>query len=224
MSAVLPSSALPSDTPLVEMLRVDGGSSISDLQEALGVTATAVRQRLERLMRAGIVERSTLVQGRGRPSHVYALTDKGRRLGGDNFRDLALVLWQEIRNVGDASARRGLIARIGAALAKNCLDRVSGESPGERLEQAAALLRQRQISCSVGPGDGGLPVLTTYTCPYPELAEQDRGICAAERFMLQELAGATVHLSDCRLDGADCCRFTVAGADPAAGPEPRAGT
>jgi hypothetical protein len=56
---------------------------------------------------------------------------------------------------------------------------------------------------------GGLPVLTTYSCPYPELAEQDRGICAAERIMLEELVGTDVQLSECRLDGASCCRFTA---------------
>jgi predicted ArsR family transcriptional regulator len=214
-----PPSPLPSDAPLVEMLRVGGGSNINDLQQALGVTATAVRQRLERLMRAGIVARSSQTHGRGRPSHVYALTETGRRIGGDNFRDLALVLWQELRSVGDATVRRGLIARIGASLAKNCRDRVSGQTPRERLEQAATLMRERQISCTVTEGVDELPVLTTYTCPYPELAEQDRGICAAERLMLQELAGATVQLADCRLDGADCCRFAVTGAEPMTGPE-----
>jgi hypothetical protein len=33
--------------------------------------------------------------------------------------------------------------------------------------------------------------------------------------MLQELAGAPVALSECRLDGAACCRFTAAPAGPA---------
>jgi predicted ArsR family transcriptional regulator len=76
------------------------------------------------------------------------------------------------------------------------------------------------MSCGVepasGPENGGLPVLTSYACPYPELAEQDRGICAAERLMLQDLVGSAVHLTECRLDGAPCCRFTVGSDDDAA--------
>jgi predicted ArsR family transcriptional regulator len=60
-------------------------------------------------------------------------------------------------------------------------------------------------------------VLTSHACPYPELAEQDRGICAAERLMLQDLVGSAVQLSECRLDGAACCRFTVG---DASGPGP----
>ena len=65
------SNPLHSDGPLLEMLRVEGQIGISDLEAGLGVTATAVRQRLERLMRAGLVERSTVARGRGRPSHAY---------------------------------------------------------------------------------------------------------------------------------------------------------
>jgi predicted ArsR family transcriptional regulator len=202
------------------MLRVEGAVSISALEAGLGVTATAVRQRLDRLMRAGFIERSTVSRGRGRPSHAYNLTDKGRRLGGDNFQDLAMVLWREIRGVRDPAVRQGLLARIGSAMAGMYRDRVTGSTPDERLESAAALLRERQISCAVAVEKGEFAVLTSYTCPYPDLAEKDRGICAAERLMLQDLVAAPVELSACRLDGASCCKFTAASASPS---DPRPG-
>lgn len=234
-----------SDAALIELLRVENMLGIGDMASRMGVTATAVRQRLDRLMRAGLIGRTTLagnvagevphdVQStgvtdgkrsarlRGRPSHVYSLTEKGQRTGGDNFRDLALVLWRELRSVREPVVRQGLISRIGSAMASMYRDEVSGDTPRERLESTAKLLQERNISCDVEPAADlttdptadptkrGLAVLTSYACPYPELAEQDRGICVAERFMLQNLVGSTVHLSDCRLDGAPCCRFTVA--------------
>jgi predicted ArsR family transcriptional regulator len=220
-----PTEHRASDAAVIELLRVDDRLGIGDLAKRLGVTATAVRQRLDRLMRAGLVGRTTVSGGlsaagepgvnrmRGRPSHVYSLTEKGRRTGGDNFRDLALVLWREIRSVREPAVRQGLISRIGAAMAAMYRDEVSGGTPRQRLESTAKILQERRISCGVEPSSdpsgGGLPVLTSYACPYPELAEQDRGICAAERAMLQDLVGSAVRLSECRLDGAPCCRFTV---------------
>jgi predicted ArsR family transcriptional regulator len=199
---------------------MEGSSGIGDLAEALGVTATAVRQRLERLMKAGLVERATheRAAGRGRPAHQYSLTDKGRRSGGDNFRDLALVLWREVRAVREPEVRRGLLARIGAALAHEYRDQVAGPSPEARLRDVAGLFGERRLPCAVDAGSsaGGLPVLTTYACPYPDLAEEDRGICAAERVMLEELVGVPVKLSECRLDGGSCCRFTAGEPVPAA--------
>jgi len=184
---------------------------VGDLARSLSVTATAVRQRLDRLMRGGLVERRTLAKPRGRPSHAYSLTEAGRRLGGDNFRDLALVLWREIRGVRDPQVRSGLIGRIGAALAGTYRDQIAGRSPAERLESVASLLQEREICCSVtkGADADGLPILTSHACPYPDLAEQDRGICAAERLMLQELVGTSVRLADCRLDGGSVCRFVA---------------
>jgi predicted ArsR family transcriptional regulator len=51
-------------------------------------------------------------------------------------------------------------------------------------------------------------VLTALACPYPDLAEQDRGICAVEKMMFTEMLGTPVRLTECRLDGAStCCRF-----------------
>lgn len=215
-----PARSSSSDAALVEFLRVEGGAGVGDLATALGVTATAVRQRLDRLMKAGLVERSGGVKplGRGRPAHRYDLTAKGRQSGGDNFRDLALVLWREIRGVSDVSVRRGLVNRIGAALANECRDQVAGSSPTERLHSLATILGDRDIHCTVE--EGTAPALINYSCPYPELAEQDRGICAAERHMLADLVNADVRLTDCRLDGGSCCRFQISGpggGDPAGG-------
>lgn len=235
-----PAEHRTSDAILIDLLRReaarhDGGGdglSVGELACRLGVTATAVRQRLERLMRADLVGRATVAPGisaggqsrggrsRGRPSHLYSLTEKGRRTGGDNFRDLAIVLWRELRAVRDPDVRQGLISRIGSAMAGLYRDEVFGDSPRKRLESTVKLLRDRRISCDVEASTdapASLPVLTSYACPYPELAEQDRGICVAERLMLQDLVGSPVQLTDCRLDGGPCCRFTVAGDGAPAG-------
>ncbi|MBM4010885.1 MAG: winged helix-turn-helix transcriptional regulator [Planctomycetes bacterium] len=206
--ASLPGDFRGSDAAVVDLLRGDAALGIGELAARLGVTATAVRLRLERLMKAGMIERRVVSRPRGRPAHAYSLTDSGRRLGGDNFRDLAMVLWRELRGVADDSVRRGLMNRIATGLADVYRDRVTGSTSADRLAGVAALLSERDIACSVG-GDA-LPVLTTYSCPYPELAEADRAICAAERLMIQDLVGAAVQLSECRLDGASCCRFTAA--------------
>lgn len=195
------------DAAVVELLRGDIPLGIGDLSTGLGVTATAVRQRLDRLMRAGLVERSTVAKPRGRPAHAYTLTAAGRRLGGDNFRDLAMVLWREVRRISDVSVRRGLLQRIAGGLADACRDRIVGDTPADRMEELAALMGERNIACCVERGH--LPVLTSYSCPYPDLADEDRSVCVAERLMIQDLVGTAVRLSECRLDGAPCCRFTA---------------
>jgi predicted ArsR family transcriptional regulator len=178
--------------------------------EATEVTATAVRQRLTRLLASGDIERQTERTSRGRPLHRYRLTDQGRRRAGANFADLATVLWEELRSVDDPQIRRGLLQRISGRLTALYRGRISGSSLDERMESLAAIFRERQIPFEVDRGHE-LPMLRAAACPYPDLAEQDRTVCSMERLMVSELLGEKVRLSECRLDGQSCCTFEPVG-------------
>ena len=196
-----------SDVGILDLLRKVAPLGVSELTRASGVTATAVRQRLTRLMSQGLVERQSLAPaGRGRPSHRYSLTEKGRRQTGANFVDLALALWKEIRAIQDPEVRRGLLARVAKSMAQMYTGQISGETTAERMRSVSRLFSERDVPFCVEES-GSLPVLTALACPYPELAEQDRGICALERMMFSELVGGGLKLTNCRLDGDECCRF-----------------
>jgi predicted ArsR family transcriptional regulator len=196
-----------SDKAILDYLRRDGTARISDLVAETGVTATAVRQRIQRLMADGLIERHAERHGRGRPNHRYVLTKKGERYAGDNFSDLAVVLWEEIRSVRDLDVRRGLLKRIAERFVERYRGRVDGETLGQRMDSLVNLMEERDIPFEVD-SSGTLPVLSALVCPYPELAQLDRGVCTMEKLMLSDVLGESVRLSACRLDGAPCCTFT----------------
>jgi predicted ArsR family transcriptional regulator len=207
----MPAEATTSDSALLDLLRKSGPLSIAQLKSAMGVTTTAVRQRLVRLLSQGDIERKTERLSRGRPIHRYGLTEKGRRRAGANFADLAIALWEEIRHIKDHEVRRGLLQRVSGRLATLYADRVRGSSLQERMESLAAVFRERQIPFEV-EHINELPLLHATACPYPDLAEQDRTVCSMERMMFSELLGQNVRLSNCRLDGDNCCTFEPSGA------------
>jgi len=239
-----PPNVESSDRGLLDLLRKQGACSITELATAMHVTATAVRQRLSRLMGLGLITRETTKPARGRPSHRYALTDKALRQSGHNFVDLSLALWQEIRSIKDPEIRGGLLKRLSERMANEYRSQIRGETLEERFESIAALFGQRNVPLSVdyvgtnlpvaaataaeSPADGctapvsepidvavpvsspELPILSVWACPYPQLAEQDRGICSLEKMLLTDLLGTRVKLTECRLDGGNCCRFQTA--------------
>jgi predicted ArsR family transcriptional regulator len=196
-----------SDNVILNFLRRRGPARIGDLVEETGVTATAVRQRLQRLMSDGLIQRHVERIGRGRPNHRYALTDKGESEAGDNFSDLAIVLWEEIRAVEDPEIRRGLLKRIADRFVARYRDQVDGETLTERMASLVGLMDRREVPFEV-EGSAELPVLTALACPYPDLAKLDRSVCTMEKLMLSEALGESMRLSACRLDGAPCCTFT----------------
>jgi DeoR family transcriptional regulator, suf operon transcriptional repressor len=196
-----------SDETLLNFLRCEGPVTIAALVAEMGVTATAVRQRLRRLMSQGLIERRTERKSRGRPNHRYLLTEKGERTAGTNLADMAIVLWEEIKSVEDPAIRRGLLKRIADRFVAKYRDRVGGETLSERMGALADVMRERDIPFVVNKSNE-LPVLSALACPYPELAKMDRGVCTMEKLMLSEILGNNVRLSECRLDGASCCTFT----------------
>jgi predicted ArsR family transcriptional regulator len=199
----------PSDKTILDLLRTSHGLTISDFTKSLQVTATAVRQKLNRLLGQGFIRREVeRTEGRGRPVHRYSLTELGSRRSGTNFADLAVAIWQEIRAIDDPQIRRGLLDRISRRLAEGYRPLISGSTSAERMRAVANIFGDREIPCEVTASpDNGLPVLNVLACPYPMLAEQDRGVCAMERLLFSELIGTTVRLAQCRLDGPPCCSF-----------------
>jgi DeoR family transcriptional regulator, suf operon transcriptional repressor len=195
-----------SDADLLDLLRIAGPLSVAELADAMEVTATAIRQRLTRLMAHAMIVREAVRSGRGRPKHRYSLTDKGVRQTGSNFTDLALALWREFRSFGNEDLRKDMLRRIARALAAGYAEQIEGTTPAERMRSLAQVLTQRRIPVTV-EGSTELPTLTAHACPYPTLAEEDPSICDMEKMLFSELLGDEVKLTQCRLQGGADCRF-----------------
>ena len=207
-----------SDTALLDLLRWRPSMTVTELAEAMQVTPTAVRQRLNRLLAQQYIERTATKSGRGRPSHHYQLTDKGRRKAGSNIADLALALWDELRRIPDPQVRQGLLQRLAKRLALLYDDRVQGDTLEERMRSLSAVFAEKRIPLMVD--HNGAPGMTQVSCPYPGLGDEDRTICAMERLLYSELLGEKVHLSRCRLDGQGVCTYCGQESARGAGPEP----
>ena len=193
-----------------------GGETLGvcELTELLGVTATAIRQRIERLLESGLIDREKLVAGRGRPTYRYRLTVMGHRKAGANPADLADAMWREILAVPDESIRNQLVsaiaARLGQQFAMQVASGQTADSFEDRMQKLSEIMTARQMITEVSRA-GELPVLDIGVCPFPTLtdASDDRTMCRLEEQMISEALGQPVHLSSCRLDGDECCQFSA---------------
>ncbi len=236
LSPPMSTASETSDQALLDYLRKTGGATVAELCEAASVTPNAVRQRLTRLMSQGLVERGVeravertaaghadpvadRSTGRGRPTHQYRLSEKARRQAGSNFADLATVLWRELRHLPDPAVRRGLLQRLATQMAEMYAGQIRGTTVEEKMASLVELFAERRVPVRWEHGPrpaqgqpasssaGGLPVLIVEDCPYPQLAEEDRGICSLEKLLFSRLLEEDVRLAQCRLDGHACCQF-----------------
>lgn len=195
-----------SDDQFLDEIRRRGKASVRELLEVSGVTENAVRHRLTRLMGMGLIQREEVRGSRGRPFHAYALTEKANQRFGSNYTDLAVTLWNGIKQISDRATRRELARGICDALVARYRDRIPHGSLERRLAGLKKVFADRGIDLEIDRGHS-LPIIRERECPYAELAEVDRGICALEKQMYQKLLGSPVRLAQCRFDGHDCCEF-----------------
>lgn len=198
-----------SDRELLDLIRRSGPLTVAEMTENLGVTGTAVRNRLARLLGSGLVVRQAEHQGRGRPRHTYQVSVEAQKRLGQNYTDLALALWEEMMGaVTDRKLRRLMFMRVTDRLAEIYRNQVSGHEWEGRLVQLTHVLHGRGVEAEVARESGGaFPILRQHSCPYYELAEADRAICALERKMFEKVLGRSLRLSQCRLDGDRFCDF-----------------
>ncbi|MDB5352474.1 MAG: putative transcriptional regulator [Planctomycetota bacterium] len=197
-----------SDRQLLDTIRRHGPLTVAEMVSHLGVTQTAVRNRLTRLVEAGLVERQAQVGARGRPKHSYQASTEAHKRLGQNYADLALVLWDEMmRTVEDRKLRRFLFGRITDRMAEMYRSEITADAWEGRLVQLGTILHGRGVEAEVTRQGDESPILKQHSCPYFALAETDRSVCAMERKMFEKVLGHSLRLSQCRLDGHRSCDF-----------------
>jgi predicted ArsR family transcriptional regulator len=198
------------DQDFLQLLHGRGDSTIQELCEAAGVTATAIRQRLARLLDLNLVERVAIRTGRGRPHHNYRLTDVGRQSLGDNYGELARLLWDQIQAIPTGPVRDRLLDGLKDEFAKRLGAAVNGGTVDQRLIQLKVALEARGFDVQVDHDSEGPAILRERYCPYHELAVADRRICDLEQQVFEQILGAPLELVQSCRDGGSCCEFRVA--------------
>ena len=197
------------DRPLLDLIRRRGPMTVAAMAAELGVTPTAVRVRLGRLVESGMVERRAEAGGRGRPRHTYEASAEAHKRLGQNYADLAVALWGELMHeVPDPKLRRLLFGRVTEKLAEQYRSEIRGGDWQGRMVELGSVLALRGIEAEVTDASAeALPILRQHSCPYHALAEADRTVCALERKMFEKVLGRSLRLSRCRLDGHRSCDF-----------------
>lgn len=207
-------SSTPAGQILEHLLR-NTTASIKDLEDTLGVTATAVRQQLTSLSAEGLVVMTRERQGVGRPRNLYKLTERSQSLFACYSDELALDLIHELLESEGTAKLRYLLSRVGDKLAVQYSRQIKGEALGDRILELSVLLDRRGIRADIEDANG-IIILHEYNCPYHDLSSVHRDVCEMERDTFSQVLGTDVTLGNCIHDGHNSCQFVVS-AIPASG-------
>ena len=193
---------------ILKLLQQQGPLSIKDIEAALGVTATAVRQQLTMLLAAEMVTAETVREKRGRPHAVYRLAEKGQAVFAHGYEELALALLEEVLHLPDPGTVHQLLHCVSARLGRQYAEQLRSAAVADRLQELSVLLTAHGIMSKVDEKADAF-MLTEYNCPYYGLAREHREVCGMEIEAMELALGSPVVLYQSQLDGHNGCQFQV---------------
>lgn len=213
----------PTADRILQLLKTEGSASTGALARALGLTAEAARQQLQKLLAAGLVEGRGAatpagVRPAGRPRLDWALTERGQARFPDRHALLSQQLIDAARGVfGEVGLDRLIEARQ-ATMRQQYRQACDAPALGARLQQLAALRSQEGYMARLEMAGSGWLLIEDH-CPICAAASLCQGFCRAELALFQELAGpgARVTREQHLLSGASRCAYRIEPVSPAAG-------
>lgn len=197
---------------IIERLKRAESTTAPELAAEFGLTDTAIRQHLEALEGAELVERVEAPSaGRGRPPVHWRLAPSASSLFADRHGDLSVELIASIRSaLGDDALEQVVRARAARQLVTYRSALKGSASVAERVQRIARLrTAEGYLAEAVESGDD--VTLVEHHCPIRDAADSCAGLCSAELDLFQRALGTDVKVAREQhlLDGGQRCSYRV---------------
>ncbi|GGL04715.1 helix-turn-helix transcriptional regulator [Deinococcus radiotolerans] len=210
-ATLAPAGAERTKTRLLEFVKRHGPQTAQDLAQRLDVSVPAARRHLCDLQDQGLLEaRTERPGGRGRPQHVFALTDRGEAAFPKTYSSLCVDVLRHIEGLFGAGAVLKVLDARNAEIADRLrTDLPAGLPLGERVQILVQRLNEHGFDATAAQDDQGRWVFTQRNCPNLTVARQYAQLCSAEITLYTEVLGVPV-MRDTRIAcGQACCHYRV---------------
>ena len=171
----------------------NGPSTAAVLGQRLGLTPAGIRRHLDLLVVDGVLQarepHSAINRGRGRPSKVFVMSDKGREQFEHSYDDLAVAALKFM----SAQSGEHLVSGF-AQLRADDIERkatVALAKKSNKTEALAQFLTDQGYAASVAQKPMG-EELCQHHCPIAHVASEFPQLCEAETEALSRLLGTHV--------------------------------
>ena len=195
-------------TRLLELVKRHGAQTAQALAHELNISVPAARKHLQDLQEAGLLSaRTEKPGGRGRPQHVYTLSERGESTFPKSYATLCSDVLGHIQQLfGEGAVLQVMDARR-AELYRRLGSVVQGDLEG-RIQILAGELQQAGYAAEV-LFEGGAWFLVERNCPALKVARDFQQLCDSELSLYRDLLGVAVTRESRIACGAAECRYRI---------------
>lgn len=202
-----------SQAQILLAIKQQGEATAGDLAESADLAVTTVRQHLNRLQDQGLLEHRSEARGRGRPTHLYRLSERAERL-------FPSVDAQILNRLLDFLSREGHHRAIDAFFRefwderadefRQRLEQAEDSGLAVRLEILEAFLTEQGFMPEIEQDGDGEITIRECNCPLAEAVESTRLPCRLEAEFLEMVVGQPLERVSYIPDGHDACTYAFA--------------
>lgn len=201
----------PTRQRIVTLLRRNGGLTISELSEMLGVSATAVRRHLKALEAEGVACHRPEQRGAGRPSFVYELKNNGPNVFKQSYVTFVDAIIQELHEMEGHKAPDEVFDTRQAERRQHYLKRTEGETLTDRVASLARLMESEGRITTWQQMSDQCFVLREHNCPFHRFNGGFDYACHREQSLLEKALQADVRRVNHILNGDVACAYEISG-------------
>ncbi len=186
------------------------GATLLDLAEHLGVTKTAAKEHINRLIDMGYVDFEDSRGGIGRPLRRYLLSDQGIESFPRRYSWLSnAILTQLTKDLPPSQ-----VARFMESLADSVTESMEADYRAKdfvtRLTSLTRLMSDLGYRAVLKEHEAGVgATIEAVNCVYHEVAKKNPQLCGFDIRLIKNLSQMDVNLETCIAKGGHVCRFCL---------------
>ena len=193
---------------ILKLIKLQYSITVNELAEALSISSMGVRQHLAVLEKDGLVEFHREKPKRGRPIHLYQLTEKGNDLFPSSYESFALNLLHEMGRLDGC----GLINKVLRGRVKSHEEsyakRLEGKSLAEKVKILAEIRDEEGYMAEFSEDDEDY-VLVEHNCPIVSIAEEYPHVCETELALFRRSLGQKIDREEHLMNGSHRCSYRI---------------
>ncbi len=193
---------------ILQLLKMRARMTVNQLTAALHISAMGIRQHLAILEDEGLVEYDREKQERGRPHHLYKLTDEANSLFPTTYANFAVELMHEVAKFNGP----GFINKVFRSRMQSQIEiyrqRLQGKPLPERVKELA-IIRDEEGYMARADESGTDYILTEHNCPIAAIAEEYPHVCEIELALFRQALGVKVSREEHLMAGSHKCCYRI---------------
>ncbi|OYT71584.1 MAG: hypothetical protein CFK52_07515 [Chloracidobacterium sp. CP2_5A] len=206
---VNPISGKDTREKIVFLLKTRAPLSVEDLATELSTSGVNVRRYLDALERDGLAESTVQRRERGRPVHLYRLTERADELFPHAYDVVSVEILQQIERRFGREVVTSILRGRADTITTKIKPRLTGKPLKKRVEEFARAFEEMGYLVRVENGAPDEYVVVMHHCPVLLIARDFPEVCDGDCVIASESLDAEVTRQCALSEGASCCRFVI---------------